>query len=228
MNAETIQEKAGRVRAGARAIRSDQQNENERQRVEKRVREISAELGNLEGHLRTAATLTERAGLRFDLSYVEDGYANLARRAEGGLPSNQSFIAAQRKLAASSRRLAAELQEAWASWSQDQLEALPLGRKAMLTSRTDKDDVENRVRELKSAQNPKSDVNSAMVTTFAQGLSALKEILHDVPEVSADLVRVLDKIDRGRLALSDVTDAEISVLRQYGEDIHVRLTREAG
>lgn len=228
MSGESIQEKAGRARAGVRAIRADQQDENERQRVERRVQETSAELGKLEGHLRTATLLADRAELRFDVSYVKDGRSNLARRSEGGLPNDQSFTAARRKLEAASKRLAEEMQGAWAHWSQEQLDALPLGRKAMLTSQADKNDVEGRIRELRSAQNPKEGLNSTVVTTFTHGLSALRDILDDAPEVPGELLQVLDKIDAGIVTLADVTDEEIALLRQFNQDAYVRLTRKAG
>ncbi|MFB7474206.1 hypothetical protein [Kitasatospora sp. NPDC056184] len=227
MSTETTSEKASRVRAGVRAIQADQQDENQRQHVAKRVQEISVELGKLEGHLRTLDVLTKRTGVGLDASYVMDGHIRLAKYAAGGLPSNPAFVGAQRKLEASARRLAEELRTAWVGWCQEQLDALPLGRRSGL-AKAQRDEVDKRLKDLRGAQSPKGDLDVSTVILFADGVAALKETLECATELAPAVVRVLDRIESGALTLAEVTDAEITLLREFDLAGDIRLTRKAG
>lgn len=227
MSAETTLEKAGKVRAGVRAIRADQQDENQRQHVAKRVQEISAELGKLEVHLRTAATFAERTGVSLDVSYLSDGHSNLSKHAAGGLPSNPAFVAAQRKLDASARKLAEELRTAWANWCQVQLDTLPLGRRSGL-SKARRDEVDKKLKDLKGLQSPKGDLDRMTILLFTDGLASLREILKEAMELAPAVAQVLDRIESGLLTLADVTDEEIALLREFDLAADVRLTRKAG
>ncbi|MFF2818995.1 hypothetical protein ACFVT9_26155 [Kitasatospora cineracea] len=227
MSAEMTLEKAGKVRAGVRAIRADQQDENQRRHVAKRVQEISAELGRLEAHLRTAATFAERTGVNLDVSYVSDGHGNLSKHAAGGLPSNPAFVAAQRKLEASARRLAEELRTAWADWCQVQFGVLPLSRRSGLL-KAQRDEVDKKLKELKGLQSPKGDLDRTTVILFTEGMAGLKEILEEAVELAPAVAQVLDRIESGLLTLADVTDEEITLLREFDLAADIRLTRKAG
>ncbi|MFJ5884348.1 hypothetical protein [Kitasatospora cineracea] len=227
MSAETTLEKAVKVRAGVRAIRANQQDENQRQHVARRVQEISTELGRLESHLRTAATFAERTGIHLNASYVSDGHSNLSKHAAGGLPSNPAFVAAQRKLEASARRLAEELRAEWANWCQVQLSALPLGRRPGL-SKARRDEVDKKLKDLRGLQSPKGDLDRTTIILFTEGLAGMKEILEEAMELAPMVAKVLDRIESGLLTLADVTDEEIALLKESELAADIWLTRKAG
>ncbi|OKI26127.1 hypothetical protein [Streptomyces sp. CB03911] len=227
MSAETTLEKARRVRTGVRAINEDQKDEVQRRHVAKRVQDISDELGKLENHLRTAVTFAERTGIELDVSYVSDGHGNLSKLAAGGLPSNPAFVAAQRKLESSARKLAEELRTAWADWCQGQLGALPLDRRAGLL-KAQRDGVEKKVKDLKGLQAPKGNLDRATIVLFAEGLSGLQEILEEAEELAPAVAKLLDRIESGVLTLADVTDEEIALLQGCDLAADIRLIRKAG
>lgn len=224
MTNTSVYDKALQLAAEARRLQAGQQSEQEAQHAAHQIEQIKAELDSLENLLAVAASLASVGAGGVSLSGLDDGRAAFAEKAAAGLPAEAAFKSARQKLKTVSARIGQEVGVAWTEWSSVELAALPLRRIPLLpasqqkAARQSKADLEKLTKDTK--------VSTSTVTLFRTGLETLRESLDQVADPTPELVVLLAKIDGPPAAsLCDVTDEEIALLRQHGQDGQITLRR---
>jgi hypothetical protein len=221
----SVLEKAQAMTAEASRLQQGADAEHDAIRVSQRVEEITQVLVQLRQVVQAVDRLRAVSNSEcVDLSGLDDGRAAFARHAASGLPSNQVFTAAKRKINGVISRVSAELGIAWSQWTAERMAGLPLVRIALLedeeeraSARSLRDDL----RQLARVPVPtRADVNS-----FHSAAGTLMETLGQVSDQSEDLLALLQRLgERPPLTLDQVTDDQIMLLRQadIADQIEVR------
>lgn len=220
----SILDKALRIQSVARALDLGQKDEQQKQHVRERVHALRIAINDLERKISLARTLQEVTGITIDLSSADLGREDLTRKAaQDGLPSNQAFNAATRKLKAATQGIAAEIAEEWHNWASGQLGLLPTGRAVMLESGLQKQ-VREELRRLKTLADSR-DLSSSSIRLFSTGLTGIRETLAEAQDPPGPLVTLLERIGMQSLTLNQVSDEEIALLRTYSMDHEITLRR---
>jgi hypothetical protein len=219
----SVQEMAQRLQREAHRIELGRADAREAERVQERVHTLRGAVGNLASLATTARFLRDKTGISVDLSSLSHGYKELAKHADGGIPSNQAFVYAQRRIEATINTLAAQVQAAWQQWAEGKIAALEFGRIATL-NRTQQAAAHDRMKSLKAAA--ASFPAAATITEFINVYELLAEDLEQAPDAPADLLELLTRLDGGGTTLADVTDAQIALLRTHHLDQQIELKRK--
>ncbi|GIH51962.1 hypothetical protein [Microbispora rosea] len=220
----SILNKALRIQSVSRALDLGQKDEQQKQHVRERVQALRIAINALERKISLAWTLQEATGITIDLSSADLGREDLSRKAaQDGLPSNQAFNAATRKLKAATEGIAADIAGNWRIWASDQLGLLPTGRAIMLESGLQKQ-VREELRRLKSLADS-TDISSSSIRLFITGLTGIRETLADAQDPPGPLIALLERIGMQSLTLNQVSDEEIALLRTYSMDHEITLRR---
>ncbi|WP_194892376.1 hypothetical protein [Catenulispora pinisilvae] len=220
----SVYDKALHLAAEARRLQAGQQSEQEAQHAAHQIEQIKAELGTLADLVAVAASLALAGAEGVRLSGLDDGRAAFAAKAAAGLPAEAAFKAARQKLKTVSARISQEVGLAWTDWSSAELATLPLRRIPLLATSQQKAARQSKADLEKLAKAPK--VSTSAITLFRTGLETLREFLDQVADPTPELVTLLDKIDGPPVAsLRDITDEEIALLRQHGQDGQITLRR---
>jgi hypothetical protein len=221
----SVLEKATRLQFEADRIYLSQAGTQEAERVQNRVHSLSVAIGNLRMLAKTAQFLIGRTGGRIEFSTLEQGYKELAKHAERGFPSNQAFGNAERRLKSTADALATAIQIQWKDWAADQLAALELSRIAMLGQKQQAQ--ANMLLKSLKASAVSSSPDIAQITGFINQHALLSEELQQAPDVPAELLALLNRLNNGGVTLADIGDEEIALLRAHAMDRQVELKRKA-
>jgi hypothetical protein len=213
-----LQGEVRRLEAGA-------QGEGQAKRVARRVAEIQSALVSLSGQARAARALqryTDAATV--NLTGLDAGRDDLARRAAGSIPSDPAFVAARRKIESTTSRLATEIQAVWKAWANEQLSTLPVRRIAMLEPAQE---ASAQVR-LKSLRNliVVRNVTASDIAEYASTYEGLMDELSEEMDVPEALLAVFHRMSRGVITLRELSEEEIMLLRQYRMDGEIELRRK--
>ncbi|MEU8800780.1 hypothetical protein [Spirillospora sp. NPDC048819] len=220
----SVLEKATRLQFEANRIYLSQAGAHEAERVQNRVHSLSAAIGKLRMLTRTAQFLIERTEASIDLSMLGQGYKELAKHADRGFPSNQAFGHAERRLKSTADALATAIQVQWKGWAEDQLAELKLSGIAMLGQKQ-QEQARMLLKSLKvTAASPSPDI--PQITGFINQHALLSEELQQAPDVPAELLALLNRLNNGGVTLADVADEEIALLRAHAMDPQIELKRK--
>ena len=224
----SLLDKAVALRAEGRRLQEGQQGVAESRRISHAVTELTQLISALEQVVRAARRATSLGvALPVDLALAADGRANLARHAADGLPSDQAFVAARRKVSTSTQTFKDALSSAWTQWAAAQLGALPVERIALLDLEPRNQANGWRTRLLFLAANKPP--SSSDIDEFSRTIDALTAALDAAPAASGEVIDLLKRLaERPPLTLADLTDAQVAALRQAGVDDQVELRRRGG
>jgi hypothetical protein len=205
--AQAMTAEASRLRLGAEA-------EHDANRVSQRVDEVTQLLLQLRHMAGAADRLRAVSGSEsVDLSALDDGRAAFARRAAGGLPSNQVFTAAKQKINGVISRVSEQLGHAWSEWTAEQMAELPVMRIPLLDA-----DGETSARARRDELQKLSKIpvpTSTDVSLFQSAARILQETLSQVVDPPQEILGLLHRLgERPSLTLDQLTDHQISLLRQ--------------
>ena len=221
-----VRDKALRLQSEVRRLEAGAQEEGQANRIARRVAEVDAALARLAGHVRAARALQRHTTVTITLSGLEAGRDDLARRAAGAIPGDAAFTAARRKVDARAGELAAEIQAGWKAWAEEQLSALPTRRIGGM-DHARQEPVRATVRRLRTLAAAPA-VTGADIAEFATAYEGLKEELDEAADVPEALQDLIDRLSRGPVPLSTVSDEEIALLRLYAMDGEIELRRKTG
>lgn len=224
----SVYEKAKLLEDHASRIADGEESQRHATRVSTRLMEFRSQLHQLRSQLAITRALQARgAGLDIDLSGLDDGRAGFERSLgpSSGLPSNQVFNTAKKKMQTVAARLGEANQAAWSAWTGQLLEALPVARISMLIDPGAEKQASTRHAELERVAKGKASQDS--ITTFAVTHAGLAEQLQDAQDPPQALAVLLDRLrEQPGLTLRDITDEEIALIREYGMDAHISLKRK--
>ncbi|WP_158786401.1 hypothetical protein [Streptomyces sp. NRRL F-5065] len=223
----SVYEKAKLLEDHASRIADGEDSQRQAARVSSRLLELRSQLNQLRSQLAVTQALQSRgAGLDIDLSGINDGRAGFERSlGPSGLPSNPVFNTAKKKTQAVTDRLAEENQAAWSAWTGQLLAELPLARISMLVEVETEKEASKRQLELQRIARGKA--SKEAITTFETTYAGLAELLQDAQDPPEELVNLLNRLrEQPGLTLRDVTDEEITLLRECGMDAYISLQRK--
>lgn len=221
----SVLDKAVRLQSEARRLDFGRKDEQEAQRIRQRVHNVREALGDLQKQARLAHALEQRTGISVDLSRLDTGRKELARKAAGGLPSDPSFNTAIRKIKETTQNLSKEILDKWRTWAEGQLALLPVSRISML-GQARQAEARSTLKSLKNYATSRN-VAAADITLFATQYEGLNDELGQARDAPEPLLTLLDRLSTRSLTLRDVTDEEISLLRQYSMDQEIDVRRKS-
>jgi hypothetical protein len=222
-----VLDRAIRLQNEVRRLEAGAQGEGQALRIAGRVAEIQSALTDLAGHVRAARALKQHdPGAAIDLTGLDAGRDGLARLAVGSIPSDPAFVAARRKVRATTVRITAELLAAWKIWADHQLSTLPEHKIAVLP-------IERQpwaratLKNLRSLSGAKT-ITTADIAEFASAYKGLTEELSEIISVPEKIVTIMNRIWAGGVTLRNLSDEEIVLLRKYRMDGEIELRRKNG
>lgn len=212
--ARALAAEANRLREGAAA-----------EETAKRVFTHADSLGEMLEQLRTlleAARALQEQGADVPVNEIDDGRQRFAQLAAEGLPTVRAISAARQKVEGVLQRTRAALAEAWGQWTSERLAELPIQRVAMLaaTAQRDRQAAYAELKRLGKIGTP----HRREVSSFVAAHAELQASLRDLPEPEPELEALLSRLGR-RVSLDQVSDAEITKLREYGLADQIELHR---
>lgn len=222
----SVLELALEVTAQANRIKQGEKAEQQAMRVVQRVGDVQKALSGLEGAVAAARRLHAVSGERFvSLEKLDEGRASFASSVAnaGGIPRNEAFTNAARRIDGVTARVAAELGAGWAQWTAWEVAGVPRLRISLLEQQEQVVPRERWANLLKTARVaiPGRD----HINSFRSDLDYLHEVLDPLPDPPGAVLEILERLSRRRgLTLAEVTDEEIAVLREAGvaDQIEVR------
>ncbi|GAA2607303.1 hypothetical protein [Streptomyces axinellae] len=225
MTEVSVYDKAIQLQNRARQIAAGAVGEKEASRVLSRTKELRAALADLKTQVELRHTLTALGAThKPDLSDIDAARTAFERKALNGLPSDTVFNTARRKVLEFSVKLKGDTSTAWTTWAAQQLTGLPLARVPML-GRDEREAARTRAKELRQAVTPKN-LSKADIALFTSTYSLLAESLRDKSDPPQELLQLLELLEkRPGPSLSDISDSDIALLRQFEMDTHITLQR---
>lgn len=220
---DSVLDKALQLQGEARRLDLGRKDVQQAARITERVHTLRAALGELRGRADLARTLSQRTGVDIDLSRLSNGHRELARKAAGGLPSNNAFNAARQKIKESSDGLLAEVLDVWRNWTAQRLERLPVGRIAMLDGALQKA-ARSTLSNLRNCARS-ADLTGTDIVMFVTQYEGLEDQLAQAQDAPPALLDLLNSLNTAPLALREVSDEQIALLRRYSMDVEVELRR---
>ncbi|MDX3751231.1 hypothetical protein [Streptomyces sp. AK08-02] len=226
MTQRPVYEMALQLQDRARQLAEGEAGAKEAARVSSRINELSARLADLRKEVTVALALKNQGATTGPgLLAASDGLEAFARRAQNGWPGDQAFNTARRKVQAAADAIREENLAAWTEWSGRQLASLPLARIPMLPPQ-EQVLARSRRTDLERTASAKA-VTAGDITLFVTKCEALAEALRDAKEPPAELLALLERLDRRPApTLFDITNQEIALLREFAMDGQVALTRK--
>jgi hypothetical protein len=223
---QSVLEKAQALTAEAARLRQGSEAEHEAVRIAQRVAETTKllqELGKVAAAVRRLQDVTGEPGA--NLAGLDDGRQAFGRLAASGLPSNQAFTAAKRKIEGVISRVGSELAEAWSRWTAESMARLPLVRITLLDTEDDRASAREYREELHKLARvtvpTRADIND-----FHSFSESLRETLGQMADQPEPLLALLQRLDeRPLLTLAEISDEQITLLRQRGIAHQIELRR---
>jgi hypothetical protein len=221
-----VRDRALRLQSEVRRLEAGAQEEGQANRIARRVAEVDAALARLAGHVRAARALQRHTTVTITLRGLEAGRDDLARRAAGAIPGDAAFTAARRKVETRAGELGTEIQAGWKAWADEQLSALPTRRIGRMDNAR-QEPARATVKRLRTLAATPS-LTAADIAEFATAYEGLKEELDEAADVPEALQNLIDRLSRGPVLLTTVSDGEIALLRLHAMDGEIELRRKAG
>jgi hypothetical protein len=197
--------------------------------VQMRVSEVTAALTKLTQAVTAARRLAKESGeAAVNLTGLNDGLKNFSGYvSRDGLPSNLAFNSARGKIESVTKRVSAELAEAWTSWVKREMAAIPRNRIDLL-DQADKKAANEKWADLsKTAKVPSPSVTD--IIALKSGLGYFRELLKDVEDPTGLIAALLPRLDRPRgVTLAELTDEDITALRDFGIAGQIEVRRRNG
>lgn len=226
MTQTSVYERATQLQAHARRLAEGQRGELDAQRVSQAVSETRRELNNLRSLIQIARLLGAKGAPAVNLTGLDAGRTLFAAKAgDGGLPSDRAFRDAQAKIKGVAGRIAADIQAAWATHTEQTLAALPMIRISLLGAGE-----QVRAREQKAtldrlAKAARPDVPG--IAEYTNTFEMLRDTLDSLRDPSPEILGLMVRIAGPRqISLGDLTDAEIALLRREGFADQIMLRRK--
>jgi hypothetical protein len=223
---ESVYDKALRLRAEIRRIDEGASAEQAARSAAHRVQELRSALADLTSQVSLARALTRYSETEVPLGDVRNGLFELQQRASTGLPSDQAFDAARRKVTASAEDLARRSQEVWRTWTSTSVDNLPTNRMAGLDQARQRS-TRQAVDQL-AALRKRTKPSSSDVVEFHNTLDAVLDELAAAKNAPDELLDLLTRFDGQQMTLRDITDSEIALLREHGMDSEIEIRRKQG
>ncbi|MEU9460437.1 hypothetical protein [Streptomyces sp. NPDC048312] len=226
MSSVTVLEKAQELQNIARSISEGQKERAEQERVLQRIDEVRAALQAAMVQQQIAVLLRERTGQALDVSGFEAARAKLESKSRGGLPGDRAFLDAKRALDAFTSELSTSLRQLWKAWATAQIQEVSPAR--FVTLGTDERLEAAALYESMKTKANRSKVDSASILTFCTDRDALLRLLEHAPDdAPEELLELINRLDAGGVALRELSDADITLLRDYDQDCWFTVTRKA-
>ncbi len=223
MSETSVLAKALMLQSEARRLDLGRKDEQEARRVLERVGNLRDALAGLRMQIRLAQAVEDATGSKVDISGMDRGRAEFVRKAADGLPGNPAFNIANRKIGEVIDILSDAIAKRWQAWAADQLAVLPESRIAML-EQARQTETRTAVKSLKTyAASPPTTAN---VTAFMTHYQRVKQELDKAPDTPVALSALLERLSTRVLTLRDVTNEEITLLRQYAMDLEIEVRRK--
>ncbi|MGI5216889.1 hypothetical protein [Nocardia sp. CA-290969] len=203
----------------ARNRREGAENTENITRTNTALQELAKELTSLDASLKLYTFLVEKSiadDLSIDLTKAPRDLRDHIDHV--GRPTPHLLHARRRDASKVRQTIDASASSSWANWSQERLNELPLSRMALLGPR--KMLVDTTVRDMKQAASKPPTV--AGVETFLSKFASVNTLFDELGPTS-ELDAVLAKFP---CRLSDLSDADIILLRSHGIDSQISLRME--
>lgn len=215
--AQSVLEKATSLQGEIRRLDASAQEDAQARRVTERIRELRDALDKLKRQIDIARAIMRQAqAAEISLDGLDNGRASLSSR--GSLPSDQAFLAARRKVEETTAGISQKVRQAWDNWTAGQLESLPRIRISRLTL-DDRSEARSAYEEL-TRMAPSSSLGPSL---FADKRERLRKLLEQAPVTPEQVAEVLDRLP---CTLSELTDADIALLREHGLDHDIEVRRK--
>ncbi|MEU9577213.1 hypothetical protein [Streptomyces chilikensis] len=226
MSSTTVLEKAEELQNIARSISEGQKERDDQERVLLRIDEVRTTLQAAKAQQQTAMVLRSRTGLVLDISGFDAARAKLESKSRGGLPSDRAFLDAKRALESFTSELSASIKRAWKEWASARIQEVAPAQ--FVTLGPDERHEATQLYESMKANANRAKVDSASIVTFCSSRDALLKILENAPDdAPEDLLELIHRLEAGGVTLRELSDADISLLRKYDQDIWFTVTRKA-
>ncbi|MGW0927596.1 hypothetical protein [Streptomyces sp. NPDC002644] len=226
MSSTTVLEKAQELQNIARTISEGQKERADQERVLRRIDEVRTALHSAKAQRQTARLLHERTGLPLDVSGFDATRSKLEAKSKGGLPGDRAFVEAKNALDSLTNELTASIKRCWKDWATAQIREISPARFVTLGpgERLEATDL---YESMKTNAN-RVKIDSACILTFCSSRDALLRLMENAPnDAPEELLELINRLDVGGVTLRELSDADISLLRSYDQDIWFTVTRKA-
>jgi hypothetical protein len=222
----TVLEKAQELQNTARSISESQKERDDQERVLRRIDEVRTALQAATIQRQTAVLLRERTDQALDVSGFEAARAKLESKSRGGLPGDRAFVDAKRALDAFTSELSASLRQLWKAWATARIQEVSPARFVTLGP-DERLEATGLYESMKTKAN-RSKVDSASILTFCSDRDTLLRLLEHAPDdAPEELLELINRLDAGGVTLRELTDTDITLLRNYDQDCWFTVTRKA-
>ncbi|MCG8917387.1 hypothetical protein L6E12_16500 [Actinokineospora sp. PR83] len=225
-DAGSLLEKAERFRAEVRRIDEGASAEQAARSATQRIQELRSALADLTAQVSLARALARCSGVPLPLGDVHSGLDELRRKASTGLPADQAFNTARKKVRAATEDLAQRAQQTWRTWTASAVDSLPLNRMAGL-DRAKQRAVQAALTEL-NVLRKRSTPSATDVNEFSGKHGTVLDHLAAAADAPEELLALLARFDSRVLTLRDITDSDIALLREHGMDGGIEIRRVQG
>ena len=209
-------EKAQKLTALADTLGAERQQKNEAERISQRTHELRTAVQLLDSAVQSARAVEE---LDSSFAWGVDEARARQRKFVGvikryRMPSDNVFNSAcgdVRDFAATVER---KSRRAWTAWKDQALAALPMSRLVTLDPSEQKE--ANRLRENLFETGTYNDPTPLSIRLFQRELRELTALLENAPELPAELEGLYRELCTNGVALSNVDDETIALLRRTG------------
>lgn len=223
MTVTSVLDRARALTATANRLREGSEAEDNAKRILTQADGLSNTLAQLRRLVEASRALRE-LGATIDIGNIDDGRDRFSRLAADGLglPSYQAIAGARRTVETVLQRVQSVFTPAWAQWTAERLAELPVQRLSVLPAAEQRADraVLGELKKLAKIESP----HAREIASFATAHGELKEALDRLREPDPGLERLLSRLSQ-RMTLDQVSDAEISLLREYGLADQIELHR---
>lgn len=208
--------KAQKLTTLAGTLGEDRQKINEAARVSQRTAELDHAITLLDSAVKSARVF---AGIDLNFDWGEDEARSRYRKFVGVLkrysvPSDNVFNAARADLQAFSTALERKTGRAWNLWKDQALSALPISRLNTVAVEDQAEAV--RIREKLFNPGTYDDPTPTSLRFFQKDLQKLTAILETAPDLPVEIQGIFQTLGTTGVALSDIDDHQISLLRRTG------------
>ncbi|WP_460073897.1 hypothetical protein [Streptomyces sp. YKOK-I1] len=226
MSSVTVLEKAQELQNTARSISEGQKERDDQERVLRRIDEVRAALQAAMVQQQTAVLLLERTGQALDVSGFEVARVKFESKSRGGLPGDRAFVDAKRALEVFTNELNTALKQRWKAWATAQIQEVSPAR--FVTLGPDERLEANELYESMKTKANRAKVDSASILTFCSDRDALLRLLEHAPDdAPEELLELINRLDAGGVTLRELTNADITLLRNYDQDCWFTVIRKA-
>ena len=216
-----LAERARRLTALARAKRDDLDVSQAQGQVQTALNKLDQELQALGGVLAVHRRLKMNGVPVSDPSDLERPAIRLKEQASLGRPTGQFLNARTRDVVGARTAIEVASAEAWRAWATAKIDELPLAVLPRLSS-NHRDATSTRIAAMRTLAAKKP--NIADIVQFQQYFSRVEDELDAVESAGVD--SLLERFIEGRILLAELSDEELSVLREdasLGDQLYLQI-----